>query len=69
MNVFDAITQRRSHRGTFQERLIEIDDPEKLIEAVRKFACIWDVTLKCFKDSKAKENAWKSVAEEVMLKL
>ena len=40
---------------------------EKLIEAVRKFASLWDVTSKSFKDSKAKENAWKSVAEEVKL--
>ncbi len=35
MNVFEAIIQRRSHRGTFQERLIERDDLEKLIEAAR----------------------------------
>ena len=35
MNVFDAITQRRSHRGTFQERVIETEDLEKLIEAAR----------------------------------
>lgn len=35
MNVFDAITQRRSHRGTFQKRVIEADDLEKLIEAAR----------------------------------
>jgi nitroreductase len=35
MNVFDAITQRRSHRGTFQDRAVEADDLEKLIEAAR----------------------------------
>ena len=35
MNVFDAITQRRSHRGTFQKRAIEATDLEKLIEAAR----------------------------------
>ncbi len=35
MNVLDAITQRRSHRGTFQKRDIETDDLEKLIEAAR----------------------------------
>lgn len=35
MNVFDAITQRRSHRGTFQERVIEAEDLKKLIEAAR----------------------------------
>ena len=35
MNVFDAITQRRSHRGTFQSRAIDAADLEKLIEAAR----------------------------------
>ena len=35
MNVFDAMTQRRSHRGAFQERAIDADDLEKLIEAAR----------------------------------
>lgn len=35
MNVFDAITQRRSHRGTFQDRPLETTDIEKLIEAAR----------------------------------
>ena len=35
MNVFDAMTQRRSHRGTFQERAIATEDLEKLIEAAR----------------------------------
>ena len=35
MNVFDAITQRRSHRGTFQERAIDAADLEKLIEAAQ----------------------------------
>ena len=35
MNVFDAITQRRSHRGTFQDRVVEADDLQKLIEAAR----------------------------------
>ncbi len=35
MNLFDAITQRRSHRGTFLERAIDAADLEKLIEAAR----------------------------------
>ena len=39
--------------------------PETLIEAVRKFGCLWNVSSKSFKDNKAKENAWKAVAQEV----
>lgn len=35
MNVFDAMTQRRSHRGAFQKRAIDADDLEKLVEAAR----------------------------------
>ena len=35
MNVFDAITQRRSQRGTFQNRAIDATDLETLIEAAR----------------------------------
>lgn len=35
MNVFDAMTQRRSHRGEFQKRAIDANDLEKLIEAAR----------------------------------
>lgn len=39
---------------------------ESLIEAVKKFQCLWDVASKSYKDTKAKENAWKAVAEEVI---
>ncbi len=35
MNVFDAITQRRSHRGAFQDRPVAPEDLEKLIAAAR----------------------------------
>ena len=35
MNIFDAMIQRRSHRGAFQKRPIDADDLEKLIEAAR----------------------------------
>ena len=35
MNIFDAMTQRRSYRGAFEKRAIETDDLEKLIEAAR----------------------------------
>ena len=40
-------------------------DEERLIEEVRKFSCLWDVSTKAYRDSKAKENAWKVVANEV----
>ncbi len=35
MNVFDAIRQRRSHRGKFHERAIDENDLGKLIEAAQ----------------------------------
>ena len=35
MNIFEAITQRRSHRGTFQDRPIDTADLERLVEAAR----------------------------------
>lgn len=35
MNVFDAIIQRRSHRGDFQQRAIDEADIEALMEAAR----------------------------------
>ena len=38
---------------------------EKLIEAVRCFPCLWDVTKTSYKDARAKENAWKEVVIQV----
>ena len=35
MNVFEAITQRRSHRGEYQHRSIDEADLNRLIEAAR----------------------------------
>ncbi len=35
---------------------------EKLIEAVRKFSCLWQVSSRSFEGHWAKENAWKNVA-------
>ena len=40
-------------------------DEEKLIESVRGFPCLWQVSAKSYKDIKAKENAWKVVCSEV----
>ena len=40
-------------------------DEERLIEAVRSYPSLWQVSAKCYKDAKAKENAWKKVATEV----
>ena len=35
MNVFDAMMQRRSYRGAFQDRAVDVNDLDKLIEAAR----------------------------------
>ena len=40
-------------------------DDEKLIEAIRGFPCLWQVSIKAYKDARAKENAWKEVAAQV----
>ena len=37
-------------------------DEEKLIEAVRGFPCLWQVSSKSYKGTKAKGNVWKVVA-------
>ena len=46
----------------------EMDD-EGLVEAVRSFPCLWEVTCKTYKDARAKENAWKQVASQVSISL
>ena len=38
---------------------------EKLIEALRCFPCLWQVSSTSYKDLRAKENAWKEVAGKV----
>ena len=43
--------------------LLELD--EKLVEAVCRFACLWQVNSKAYKDNIAKENAWKAIGEQV----
>ena len=35
------------------------------IEAVRSFPRLWEISSKDYKDSRARNNAWKSVAEQV----
>ena len=40
-------------------------DDEKLVEAVRSFLNLWQVSSKSYKDLRAKENAWKEVASMV----
>ena len=42
-----------------------LEADEKLIEAVCEFACLWQVNSKVYKDIIAKENAWKSIGEQV----
>ena len=46
-------------------RVRAMGDDETLIEAVREFDCLWKVKSKAYKDLRAKENAWKVVAEKV----
>ena len=43
-------------------------EDEAIIEAVRKFECLWKIRSRVYKDLRVKENAWKSVAEEVCIK-
>ena len=38
---------------------------EKIIEGVREFSCIWDTSSKSYKDQRARENAWKHIADTV----
>ena len=38
---------------------------ENVIEAARCFPCLWQVSSKCYKDARARENAWKEVASQV----
>ena len=38
---------------------------ERLIEAVRRKDCLWNISSMSYKDLRAKENAWKEVSVEV----
>ena len=38
---------------------------EKLIELVRTFPCLWQVSTAAYKDIKAKENVWKDIKLKV----
>ena len=40
-------------------------DQVQLIEAVRSFPCLWEISSRDYKDTRARDNAWKSVAEVV----
>ena len=46
-----------------------MDFEEKLVEAVRSFPCLWQTTSKCYRDIRARENAWKEVAQQVKLEV
>ena len=41
------------------------DDNEMLIEVVRSFPCLWNMSLREYKDGRIKENAWCKVAEKL----
>ena len=53
-------------QSNFSEH-VEYKMEEKLIEAVRDFPCLWQVSSRAYKDLRAKENAWKVVASKVSL--
>ena len=38
-----------------------------MIEAVREFSCIWQLSNRSYKDLRAKENAWKAVVAKVQI--
>ena len=40
-------------------------DDEELIELVRGYPCLWQVTSKAYRDQIAKENSWKEVSSKV----
>ena len=40
-------------------------DEEKLVESVRRYSCLWQVSSTVFKDLWAKENTWKEVDSQV----
>ena len=42
-----------------------MDDDEKLIEAVRLYPCLWQVSSRSYRDVIAKTNALKMIAEQV----
>ena len=42
---------------------------ERLIESVRNYPCLWQVSSHIYRDLRAKENAWAKVAEEVNITL
>ena len=41
------------------------DDTEMLIETVRSFPCLWNMSLREYKDNRVKENAWKKISEKL----
>jgi hypothetical protein len=43
---------------------VKLED-DKLTEAVRGYGCLWEMSSRTYKDLRAKENAWKEVAEMV----
>ena len=42
-------------------------DEEKLIETVRGFPCLWQVSALSYRDSRVKENSWKLVASQISI--
>ena len=57
--------QKGDHIDMYIEELMAEAMEEKIIEAVRGFPCLWQPKSPSYKDLRAKENAWKEVANQV----
>jgi hypothetical protein len=55
---------KNSGRGTKDKKLQKIVS-ESIIEAVKKYECLWKTSVNSFSDKIAKGNAWKEVKDEV----
>lgn len=60
------IALRALTAGAAGDHIVNMDD-EKLIEAIRSFPCLWQVSSKGYKDARARENAWREVAMRVSM--
>ena len=63
MNEFNVGREKNSNPPSDRKSL-KIDE-EKLVELVRRYSCLWQVSSTVFKDLWAKKNTWKEVDSQV----